>query len=37
MSGSAFTWNLSWMRAPRLVALALVAFVAGVAMGIAGI
>ena len=36
MSGPAFTWNLTWMHAPRLVAVALVGFIAGVTFGVAG-
>jgi len=37
MNRPAFTWNPTWMLAPRLVALALVAFVGGVTAGIAGL
>jgi hypothetical protein len=36
MMGTANAWNLHWTTAPRLVALALVAFIAGVTLGIAG-
>ena len=36
MNASAITWNIRWTLAPRFVALALVAFIAGVTIGVAG-
>ena len=36
MIGQAITWNMNWTHAPRFVALALVAFIAGVTFGVAG-
>jgi hypothetical protein len=36
MIGQAITWNMDWTHAPRFVALALVAFIAGVTFGVAG-
>jgi hypothetical protein len=37
MTGPAITWNIHWPHAPRFVALALVAFIAGVTFGVAGL
>lgn len=37
MTGQAFTWNLTWMHAPRVAAVALLAFIAGVTFGVAGL
>ena len=36
MIGQAITWNMHSTHAPRVVALALVAFIAGVTFGVAG-
>jgi hypothetical protein len=36
MMATAYASNLSWTTAPRLVALALVAFIGGLTLGIAG-
>jgi hypothetical protein len=37
MTGTAITWTMNWAHAPRFVALALVAFIAGVTFGVAGL
>ena len=37
MTGPARTLNMDWAYAPRFVALALVAFIAGVTIGVAGL
>jgi hypothetical protein len=37
MMATAYAWNLNWTTAPRLVALALVAFIGGLTLGIAGL